>query len=392
MTAICDGGTSAPKAGYAAVVDYSAGLLTQLLAARGLRWLIPAIPLGLAGPVELAAFCASDPPAMPTFTVDETVAILTLQFGDDFDSGVGKLRDLILHTIWYEVCECTTGTLDTYAPPSMPTDTPVFQPPVPADVEPCYTDAIAQYIRNVGGPSFAGHVTHNALYGLPITLGKVTITIGASTGNFNVVVELRQQTLDGATTGHTYSMTRGVGTTENIIPIDPLFPLWAVYLTGQAGSGERIVDVASTFYCDGQVPGGTLTPCCPPDESTQAYLDLILKMVTLIQRQSTAFGYVYGTNHTGLTGDGSFSVSGLIGVSVDVTALAPSYGVAAGTPETLYDLGFVTLGTADGWSVSRRIDHDGSLVIPPNAGLFTEVGYTVSPGVTIDIRELVREP
>lgn len=137
-------------------------------------------------------------------------------------------------------------------------------------------------------------------------------------------------------------------------------------------------------------PGNTL--CCA-DPALLALLPNILQMVTLVQRQSAPFAYVYGANHVGLTGDGELAVSGLIGVSIDVTTLPSSYGRSAGTPEHLFDVGFVTLGTSDGWSTTKRIDADGSLVLPGSAaGAFTRVGYTLRPGVEVSIRELVREP
>lgn len=116
--------------------------------------------------------------------------------------------------------------------------------------------------------------------------------------------------------------------------------------------------------------------------------------VNLIQRQSVPFAYVYGDNHAGLTGDGEIAIdTPLIGVSVDVVAVPSSVSVRAGTPQHLSDVGFVTLGTADGWLASRRIDADGTLELArPGAGALTRIGYSLAPGVEVSIRELVREP
>jgi hypothetical protein len=162
-------------------------------------------------------------------------------------------------------------------------------------------------------------------------------------------------------------------------------------ITVNSSSTDNI-QVHYDYYGDNCVPGGFLSPCCPPDPVSQSTLDAILQVVTLIQRQAAPFSYVVGTNHTALTGHGSFAVSGLIGVSVDVTTLPTSYGTRDGSPVELFDVGFVTLGTADGYEMSRRIDHDGALVLPPGAGVYTAVGYTLAPGVVVAIRELVREP
>jgi hypothetical protein len=121
-------------------------------------------------------------------------------------------------------------------------------------------------------------------------------------------------------------------------------------------------------------------------------LQRILQMVTLIQRQKVPFAYVYGDNHVGISGDGELAVQGLLGVSVDVTTMPGRTGVVAGTPETLFNLGWITLGTADGWETSRRIDHDGTLMIPQAGSVFTRVGYSIPDDVVVSIRELVREP
>jgi len=172
-------------------------------------------------------------------------------------------------------------------------------------------------------------------------------------------------------------------------PAKSIFELWVDNTTGTGGS--KVDGSTIEAFCGGAAPGGTQQPCCPPDAATQAQLDQILQLVTIIQRQAAPFAYVYGANHTALSGHGSFAVSALIGVSVDVTTLPASYGQRDGSPVELFDIGYVTLGTADGYETSRRIDHDGALVLPPAAGAFTSVGYTLSPGVVVSIRELVRE-
>ena len=395
MTALCGGGTSAPKTGLPSVIDPAITLIAELLAAKGGKWVLGALGFQLVEPVNVSSFCAGDPPSLPTFTSDETEAILKLIPGVDFISGIAKLKDWIQHVLWYELCECTSGTLATYTAPSIPSGTPEYYPPVPNIAEPCGGQAITgPYPVTAGNTFFAGYLNAVADAGKPITSGHVTMVVAASTGNFNVTVEVRTQTNTPITAGPIYSYSLAPGTYTRDIPFSPLYPLWACYLIGAAGTGQRLVDVDNDFYCNGETPGNANSPCCPPDVSTQAALDLILKMVTLVQRQVAPFAYVYGDNHTSLSGDGELSpVSGLIGVSVDVTALAPSVGEAMGTPTHLFDAGFVTLGTPDGWLRPRRIDADGTLELAPNgAGALTRIGYTLAPGVTADIRELVREP
>jgi hypothetical protein len=117
-----------------------------------------------------------------------------------------------------------------------------------------------------------------------------------------------------------------------------------------------------------------------------------MAMVTLIQRQIVPFAYVTGTSHAGLTGTGSFGISGLLGVKVALTSDPTSLGVRAGTPAELFDRGFVTLGTPDGYPSDYRLEHNPTIILPPRCSAFTTLGYTLHPGVTATITELVREP
>jgi hypothetical protein len=146
------------------------------------------------------------------------------------------------------------------------------------------------------------------------------------------------------------------------------------------------------WFCDTATPGAPPVTPCPPDDVARQLLQQIYALLQIVQRQAAPFAYVYGANHTGLTDTNEIAVADLLGVSVQPTTIPTSYGREAGTPETLFDLGFVSLGTTDGWVHSRRIDHDGTLFLPDQAGVFTRLGYTLAPGVVADIRELVREP
>ena len=394
MTALCTGGTSAPKAGWPALFDPTITLLAELLSARGGKWVIGALGFQLLDPISLSTFCAGDPPALPTFTADETNAILRLQFGADFDSGIGKLKDWLQHIIWYEVCECTSGTLATYTAPTIPAGTPEYYPPIPANATPCQTFTYTSAACDTGNVNKGGaaYLTSAVPTVMRCTLiGTQCGTVGAGVFNW-VISQVGTGGADIATT--TVQLTSPTQTVVKDILVAPgaiSFRLNHNQLSGV--SGQAVTGTTFDIYCGTDTPG-VLSPCCPPDVATQAALDLILKMVTLIQRQSVPFAYVYGTNHTGLTGDGEISpVGGLIGLSVDVTTLPSSYGRASGTPERLFDLGFVTLGTTDGWLESRRIDADGSLVLPAaRAGVFTRIGYTLAAGLEVAIRELVREP
>lgn len=391
MTAACGGGTSGPKPAAAAVVDYSAGLLAAIFATYDLAWLIPIIPFVGLAPLTLSTFCSSDPPAVPTFTSAETNAILKLQFGADFDSGLGKLKDLVLNTIWYDACQCTSGALVPFAPPAMPSGTPVFQPPVPPTNTPC--DSVPLHtVTSFVGPS-TGLLTTKPITYVVYRWTNTILTGAGGTYQTNLTQFFSQATPGPSLTqlaftqytispGETQKQVVRVAAGTNFVRPD---------VTKVSGSGTSTIQYSIDGYCGDAAPGATELPCCPPDVATQASLDLILKMVTLIQRQSVPFAYLASTAHTGLSGAGSFAIQGLLGVKVNVTTLPSSLGVSGTSPAEHFDLGYLTFGTADGYPHSIRLEHQVQLLLPARASVFTEFAYDLHPGVVITVTELLRE-
>lgn len=392
MTAVCGGGTSGPKLGVAAVVDYSSGLIASILAARGLGWLIPVIPLAGLPPLILSAFCSGDPPAIPTFTSAETNALINLQFGADFDSGLSKLADLISHSIWYDVCQCTSGSLTAFPTITPPAGTPIFQPPTSPAVAPCvvvpFTDTgcdRGNLFKGSGLPMTGRTVTSVALHMV------ATDCAGAgAAGVFNWVWTFKDAA-DTTLSTVIYSLT-GTAVLDTFVAC----PTGTAYVNlnhNQTGGarGQQIAGTSQSFYCNGAVPGAQ-QPCCPPDTSTQSYLDLILKMVTLIQRQSVPFAYTPSVTHPGLSGTGVLDISGLLGVLVDVTTLPTPLGRAGTSPTEYFDMGFITFGTLDGYPQSIRLERQHQVMLPARCGLFTQLAHDLHPGVIVTITELVREP
>lgn len=413
MTTICGGGTSAPKAGVAAVVDYSSGLIASILAARGAGWLIPVIPLAAFPPLVLSTFCSTDPPVVPTFTSAETTALTQLQFGSDFDSGLSKLKDLILHSIWYDACQCTSGSLTTFPTITPPAGTPIFvPPPAPVNSAPCATvsgsdtrslpvGAGYSSVNLVGQGACTGGYLGNGFFlpqGASWLRATFTNTVSGAgpTDTFSFVTRFASGTVHtaagvGATTGgfDTSVVSGATVVVDFAIPVGSDRVYCCNTFTAH-GNTTNVSSVTLDIYCGGP-PGSTQQPCCPPDQATQSYLDLILQMVTLIQRQIAPFAYVPGASHSGLSGNSQFAVSGILGLSVSLTTVPSQLGVESGDPDTIFEAGWVTVGTAEGWHKSVRIDHNPTLILPVD-GAETLVGYTFHPGVVATILELVREP
>lgn len=391
MTALCGGGTSGPKTGAAAVVDYSAGLLAAIFAARGAGWLIPIIPFVGLAPLTLATFCAADPPAVPTFTSAETNALLQLKFGADFDSGLSKLKDLALYTVWNDICVCTSGALAPFTPPVMPVGTPVFQPPVPPTNAVCATTG--PRTANLIGPSFGLNLNVPATYFVFKWTNTTTAAPGAT---YKAQVPQFFSPPGGGTMTNLdapnfWQLAPGQ-TDTRIITALPSVNFIRPDVTFQSGTGAGTITYSIDAYCGPGAPGASEVPCCPPDVATQASLDLLLKMVTLIQRQSVPFAYLASTAHTALSGSGTFAIQGLLGVKVDVTTLPASLGSAGASPVEHFDLGFVTFGTTDGYPQSIRIEHQAQLMLPARCSVFTTLAYDLHPGVVVTITELLREP
>lgn len=391
MTALCGGGTSGPKVGAAAKVDYSAGFLGVLLTKYDLPWLLPIIPLVGLAPLVLSTFCASDPPATPTFTQAEVDALLQLNFGPNFDSGLSKFKDWCLHMIWYDSCDCTSGALTPIAPPTQPAgSTTTVYPPVPIGA-PCQTidyphgidnganvdcaDACTWTFydagnRNLGQVSYVAHTGQLLEPFVPVPVGAKAVNLNITAGNCgNFLLGNLNFTVPNVT---------GAVLSHN------------VFWDAAAGVTHRYYGVR--LYCNGQQPGAPTPPCCPPDAATAATLNTILDLVLSMQRNYAPFGYVLGLEHPGLTGTSSFQVSRVLGIKIEVTAHPLPDTQLPGNPPYVRDLGWISVSEADGMIQERRLSQLGFTWFPQLAPIATQVNYFLNPGVTVKITELKPEP
>lgn len=391
---VCTGG-SQPQAGAPAAILVTIDQLANYLP-PGSDWIRPLLPY--LQPIllsDISDFCSTDPPGYPNLS---GLAFDAVFAGGEFGAAavaIFAIQQIMRTVVWYRVCECVTGGVQPVpAGPSDPGTVPAVNPPgaaLPPNAVPCGTAS--------GGPSgtvintfqpclsttdvpLNSHIVQLSLHVTPTGATHHSIDFYYATYGTGIATPLSL----GFTT-----VASGATTVVTVV-IPPGATIMDVKLTTGPNVNTDLGSVTASFYCGADIPTAPPPVAQPLPPVDRAMLDRILAMVTLIQRQAVPFGYVYGTNHTGLTGHGSFSVADLIGVSVDVTTLPGWAGAADGSPTQYFDLGFVTLGTADGYEHSRRIDHDGTLFLPYAAGAFTAVGYTLASGVEVAIRELVREP
>lgn len=400
MTALCGGGTSAAKPGQEAALIYSSGLLVQVLESLALDWLAPLIPLVPLAPFVLSTFCASDPPAVVNLTMAEANALLQTDItSSDFATGLAKLPAIFENAIWNYSCQCTSGT---YTPPTVtqPSGTTVVvQPQAPANAY-CATSC---FLNNGPGqpPCQQSQGAGAGLVGQLNVLapsGQIPTGVSATwnwvSGATPTALQLtvKYNKTGASSISHVFNFPAGTAPIS-LVDTWPDATYTGVQIDYQygAGSGTWMVEGHIYIWCGGVQPNGTQQPCCPPDAATQGYLDNILKMVTLIQRQQVPFSYVLGTVHSGLTGNGELSIQGLLGAKLTPTSIPGDASVDAGDPNTYWLDSWINWGNADGWTTREFLRSAPHISLPSYAGQFTKLGYSLRPGLTVDITELERE-
>lgn len=369
--------------------------MAQLLELAEIPWLWPVIPLLVVPPILLSQFCSSDPPAYPTFTQAEATALTQLQVGtSDFGTALPKAIQLMQYLAWYDNCHCTSGTLTpptTGTPP--PSGTTVVIQPSPQAGSPCYETTF--FSSFPPGQTTSGVAITPAAFPPGATSLVLVGTFGISAGSGVTGTLVYTPAVNGVNRPdlNTSAIQLQNGTTS----INATFPLpvgttalgYTVTLT--AGTGSAGPNLQEQIYCGGAGPQ-VQTPCCPPDGATQATLNAILSMVTLIQRQAVPFAYIDGATHAGLTGSGVINVTSILGCKVLPHSIPPDAGTDPGDPNTYWLDSWINWGNADGFLPRENLRTAPHLSMPPLAGQFTQIGYTLRPGLTVDIVELVREP
>lgn len=398
---VCSG-ASQLRAGVPATVVVDAPYIKNLLPV-GLSWLYDYLPFMHGLEIgNTTSFCSVDP---PTFSLPTTDQFLSFLVGGPFTEVqvVSQfLQDITRAYLWYNLCECASGSPTPITPPTEPTDMPAINP-APYVTPP--TNAACQHLvsnqyNSPGVSGFAGLFPDGLPNGtgfqaLPkgataIVLKAENIINGGSPASWAFRINQRDSSGTVTSVLAQTNVASGVTTTfqKNISATAIDFYVDAAVSTGGTTNyAKATVD----FYCGGG-PGQIVTPCCPPDPVATGLMRQILDMVTLIQRQAVPFGYVTGTAHTGLSGAGNVDISGILGVKVDVTTLPGSYGREGTSPTEYFDLGFLTFGTADGYPMAVRLEREHQLSMPARCSAFTNIAWDLAPGIVIDLTEILREP
>lgn len=396
MTAACGGGTSAANATYNTTIAISTGMISGLLNNIPTPWAVALGGLIGAFNVYAPTFCASDPPAIPTFTADDVAALLNPIIVDQWLAAQQKFRDLLLHYLWFQFCDCTTGTKGSPgAPPSAPANMPLINPPA---IGPSYP---------TGQP--CGVLTYDISCVAPNSVPNQPPIVPVPVGTTHIAIQCEDNTTFSGGEGGWQINTQCFNASGTFLG-NPCFP-------GHSSTGSNMsqgptavpagtvsvraamsnfnnthnftVHADIQLYC-GAPGGGIVQQPCPTDPYTLQMLDQILALVQLIQREQVPFGYISGATHS-VSGNGTISVQGLIGAKVLLTATPSFVGFEDGDPLTVFEAGWINWGNADGFSERLFISASPMVSLPAAAGQYTRIGYSLSPGVTADITELFRE-
>lgn len=403
MTALCGGGSSGPKPGVAETTIYAAGALATLLEASPSPWLKFAAPLLGVISYDTLANCSSDPPAVPAFTTAEVTAILQVTLGADFNSALTKLAQLVQNAAWFALCECNSPPQPTPPPTTTAPATITNTQPTtscgamdPRTVS--YSDANNHWL--VGSGPLSGSATGYEPLPTGITAIQLTAyetsTDPATNGtNFAIYyVDASGTALTGAARGLSDCGYAPCGTGNVLTFTVPTGAAqWA--MSTHRATVETLthtITVSATFLCGTSNPQAPATPCCPPDQVGAELLRQVWSQVNLLQRQLVPFAYISGTAHSGLSGNGTLAIQGLLGLKFTITTLPTGAQAEQNSPPYYFSLGWVSLQDANGFIEEVRIHASTQVWLPRIASDATIVGYSFVPGTVVTITELQREP
>lgn len=419
MTVRCGGGTSAAKPGFDQVV-LGAGLITAGLGLVA-PWLLPVGVLIDAFVFDAASQCAGDPPPMPP---SADLALTNVLPGGILNPNFGIWRDavksLLLNWAWVQYCECTSGAL---VPPTYP-NPPAQQAPAPTGVAPCLSGHWSGLVtvKNTTGllgdfnslmgmfPAQAGLSVvsgSHTITAIPIPPGATSITwsgvgtsYGTGIGDNGVNAAVGFDTWNSAGT-HVdgldlvlWSTMSGLSFrgTKALTAGAKYFYMSAVTSNDPGNPLPSALDLTIQFNCGPDV--GTSDPCCPPDPglltAIQQLYQLVMSVYQGLPHQLNS--YATAAVHSGLSGNGSITLVGAaLAIRVNITADPGSLGVDFGHPDFLFDRGYIVpiVNAAPIRAESRLVYNPQMFPLP---ALTEQIGYSLHPGVTISITELVRGP
>lgn len=416
MTALCGGGASEPLPLVQPVVQLTAAIAEAIAAGFGVPEMGYPLSLAVAGmSIATVEVCGTDPPPDPGLTQVDILDALNVLEPFVALPAQAKIKDWFLHRYWWQICQCSSVATPPPPVPSNP-NTPVgigTGAPSGGAPQPCWTGSgpvlYSSTVQNGSewtAPwlSDSGPGIPTTIRGRPFTLsvpppgttsvswdlqplpGNVRSTwwlgVGQAGGGFGMFVGQLDSAGDPATWRATHPITPGPND-GYLVEISPFVVGSDVWTAGWTGT--------LSFNCESSPPNSIVQPCCPPDPLLSIKLDQLLGLVLDLYGRPGASGignYTKGTVHAGLSGSGSIPVHGRVGVLVDITAQA-SAPVLPGNPPYLFDQGWLSVLTPDGFIDEKRLTRTQQIWLPALFPISTQFGYFFNPGVTATVTELL---
>lgn len=425
MTSICGGGTSSPQPGVGGVLTIGGAaievFISTVLALPEMAPILAPIIAGLID-IQIAAYCGTDPPSDPGLTADIVAdAIKIPPSFTTFDSQK-KILQWFESRYWYQVCQCNSIT--TPQPPTLSNPGPASSNPGFINVPtPCWKvtvayDVLPHSTTNSGYVSYTAQaqppgaeiLTNISFPGGPVLLqtafampaGALNLSLQAtldqpivnSLGHVDVVSNPFNSLGNPGPPGNLQVVFDSTGLASGNVYTVPRMDSTEAYRALSVGNDDTIEHTGTltfSFFCNPGTP--TPTACCPPDPMLEGELQQILQYVQAIYAglPIPPNSFAEGTAHSGLTGNGSITFSGVpIALKVTLTTIPPALGFEVGSPSFYFDVGYLSFSTSEGsYSQERLTLEQQVLQVPLLAG---SVGYTLKNGVIATVTELLPGP
>jgi hypothetical protein len=419
----CAPGTSTTLPGVPEIVAVSGAAIESALILLGQEAVAAVLaPLIVGAPFETESFCQNAPPDDPGLTAADVAD--ALEFTNPLISvpAIAKVKDWFYHQYWYKICGCSGGTTPAPTAPSNPNVTvgPDTNLPGPQPSGPCWQASTSVHLAPGDAfttpqvdltkllvPQGAGYVTATGM------TNQGAVTTFANLTNFNI------QTVEWSVSGDVPYDSVGYGMvfistttappatsthTTQVLAAGQTFRQAGQGLAAQTGplwfgiGGYNPDDIAHevtltvSWNC-GTGPQLPNTPCCPPDPNVALTLNQILGIVNALYQSipTPINSFAEGVAHSGLTGSGSFGISGTaISVKIHLDVIPSSLGHDESALEFYFDLGYLAFTTVEGSYSSTRINFQDQVFSIPTLGY--TINYSLHPGVHATVTELLRGP
>jgi hypothetical protein len=376
--------------------------------------------LGLGG-YDATSLCSTDPPPDPGLNQNDLLALLEPQQPLTFYPAVTKVNQWFKHNYWCIACQCDNGTNPNCGTPSNPGPIST-NPGMPGGTSQgaCWQSSTTEYtaVTTSAPPKL---FSPELLPGTLDSTGTITGTPTLTWQTKSIPPGVQQLTATFAASGtRPYgftglyvfdaagnylstplavdwsdppSITPNPVTRTATLPANAHSWIWEYesYWGGPGFNQPAPGQMTTQFsYTCSTTPNQPVVPCCPPDPSTDIRLRSIQEMLMYLTQHgsASAVSHIDGTRHAGLSGAGTVTlVAQVDAIRVEVKSNLAGWPLNPGTPNYYLSMGFITsiaVGSPlKGW---RLVYQSQTFPIVLYAD---QIGYTLPPGITVDIVELL---